>query len=235
MREESFFPIPLSCVGNKSLHGHSDLQFWWISRYCVVSPSFPSSLFCPSSRCFHCSCLMLACTFPNEISANVCGLWKLFIRFCILCLFPISIIRIIYSDCKLVEISAVSPQGTITVLVGSAALLQGCAITMINDSTKILLLQLAWKVPVNVSSVDADSESSKCVTWNIFKPNPWAAVCTLPVCSLSVPDSCLTPCPPLPTGVIVPCTQLVSSYGGTCHLRYLADQPLNCCSFAQER
>lgn len=63
--------------------------------------------------------------------------------FCILCPFPVSIIRIIYSDCKLVEISAASPQGTIAVLVGSAALLRGCAIMMINDSTEILLLQLA--------------------------------------------------------------------------------------------
>lgn len=198
-----------------------------------MSPSFPTSLFCPSSWCFHCSCLMLVCTFPNKLCK---------------CLWPLEVIHLVlhsvsvshihnqnYLLCKLVEISAVSPQGTIRVLVGSAALLQGCAITMINDSTKILLLQLAWNVPVNVSSVDADSESSKCVTWNIFKPNPWAAVWTLPVCSIPVPDSCLKPCPPFPTGVILPCTQLFSSYGGTCHLRYLTDQPLNCCSFAQER
>lgn len=82
---------------------------------------------------------MLVLTLPNEVSASVCGLWKLFIHFYILCLFPVSVIRVISSECKPVEISTASPLGTDTVLVVSRALLQGCAIKTINDSVKILL------------------------------------------------------------------------------------------------
>lgn len=125
------------------------------------------------------------------------------------------------------EISTVSPQGTVALLVEFAALLQSCAIMMINDSAKIPLLQQDWNVLVNHVSVDADSQNSKYVAWNILKLNHWAAGRNLPVCSISVPDSCPKPHPPFPTGVILLCTQLFSSCSGTCHLRYLTDQPQN--------
>lgn len=161
---------------------------------------------------------MLLCTFPNKLSANVCSLWKLLICFSILHVFPTSTIRIICSDCKLVQISAVSPQGTFAVLAGSTTPLQGCAIMMINESAKILLLQLPWNVSMNVSSVGADlrAQNVSPETSSNWPPE-----------LLSVPDNCLKPHPPYPTGVTLLCTQLFSSCGGSCHLRYLTDKPLD--------
>lgn len=150
---------------------------------------------------------------------------------CILCLLPISIIRIIYSNSKLVEISAVFPWGTITLLVWSTALLQGCVIMMINDSTKIPLLQLAWNVPVNISSVDADSQSSKCVTRTIFKMETLKLLSgLLTVCSISFPAS--FPSLSFLSPPVWCCCAL--NYSALTMAHITTDQPLNPCSFAQE-
>lgn len=75
------------------------------------------------------------------------------------------------------EISVSSPSGIDVVLVGYRMLLQGCEIEVINDSAKVLLLQLAWSVPTNTSAVHADSQSSQCVICQIkLLANPrWKA------------------------------------------------------------
>lgn len=85
------------------------------------------------------------------------------------------------------EISVSSPSGIDVVLVGYRMLLQGCEIEMINDSAKVLLLQLAWNVPPNTSAVHADSQSSQCVICQIkLLANPrWKAQsCCLGLVSL---------------------------------------------------